>query len=37
MKDFRDLLVWRKAHALALDVYRATRGFPREERYGLTS
>lgn len=26
-----------KAHHLAVEVYRATRGFPREELYGLTS
>jgi four helix bundle protein len=31
------LKVWQKAHALTLDVYRATTGFPKEERYGLTS
>ena len=37
MKDFRDLQVWQKAHALTLDVYRETRGFPSEELYGLTS
>jgi len=37
MKDFRDLLVWDKAHQLALDVYRATGRFPDHERYGLTS
>ncbi len=37
MQDFRNLLVWRKAHALALAVYRETRGFPRSELYALTS
>ena len=37
MQDFRNLLVWRKAHTLALAVYRETRGFPRSELYGLTS
>jgi len=29
--------VWQKAHALTLAVYEVTAGFPREERYGLTS
>jgi four helix bundle protein len=37
MRDFRELKVWHKAHALTLDVYRATKLFPKEERYGLTS
>jgi four helix bundle protein len=37
MQDFRKLRVWRAAHAFTVDVYRITRGFPREERYGLTS
>jgi four helix bundle protein len=37
MQDFRNLKVWQKAHALTLDVYRGTRGFPSEERYGLIS
>ena len=37
MKDFRDLKVWAKAHALALCVYDFTARFPAEERYGLTS
>lgn len=36
MKDFRKLQVWQKAHQLALDVYAATKSFPREELYGLT-
>lgn len=37
MRDFRDLLVWQKAHRLTLDEYRATKSFPTEERYGLTA
>lgn len=37
MKDFRDLLVWRKSHALTLASYRATEQFPKHELYGLTS
>lgn len=37
MKDFRSLKVWEKAHPLALEVYRATRTFPDDERFGLTS
>jgi four helix bundle protein len=37
MQDFRNLSVWQKAHCLTLDVYRATRTFPRDEQYGLTS
>ena len=37
MKDFRQLKVWEKSHQLALAVYTATKNFPKEELYGLTS
>lgn len=37
VKDFRDLLVWQKAHQLVLAVYRLTASFPRDELYGLTT
>jgi four helix bundle protein len=37
MRSFKDLIVWRKAHGLTLDLYRVSRTFPREEQYGLTS
>jgi four helix bundle protein len=37
VKDFRDLKVWEKAHAVTLEMYRVTNSFPRDERYGLTS
>jgi four helix bundle protein len=37
MKDFRQLLVWDRAHRFTLSVYSATRSFPKEEQYGLTN
>ena len=37
MRDFRTLKVWKKSHELTLAVYSRSRGFPAEERYGLTS
>lgn len=37
MQEFRKLVVWKKAHELALLCYRSTSTFPREELYGLTS
>jgi four helix bundle protein len=37
MRDFRTLKVWERAHKLALEVNRLSKGFPRSERYGLTS
>jgi four helix bundle protein len=37
MRNFKDLRVWDEAHKLTLSVYKATQGFPREERFGLTS
>ncbi len=37
MQAADNLKVTRKAEELAVLVYRATREFPREERYGLTS
>jgi len=37
LQSFANLKVWEKAHALALDVYRITKAFPRDELFGLTS
>jgi four helix bundle protein len=34
--NFRELIVWERSHALTLEVYRVSSGFPREERFGLT-
>jgi four helix bundle protein len=37
MGDYRKLKVWVRADEFALEVYRATEGFPVAERYGLRS
>lgn len=37
MKNFRNLIVWQKAHTLTLASYRGTAAFPKQEIYGLTS
>jgi len=37
MRDFKQLKVWQKAHHLVLNVYRHTRDFPQDERFGLTA
>jgi len=37
VNSYRNLRAWRYCHELALAVYRHTRGFPPDERYGLTS
>jgi four helix bundle protein len=37
IKSFRELRVWQAAMELTLAVYDLTKGFPNEERYGLTS
>ena len=36
MRDFRKLKVWEKAHHFTLQVYRITKNFPSDERFGLT-
>jgi four helix bundle protein len=37
IKSHRDLIVWQKAMDLVVAVYQATKNFPKEETYGLTS
>jgi four helix bundle protein len=36
IRHFTDLIVWQKAHAIALEVFRLSRTWPPEERYALT-
>jgi len=35
--SYKDLQVWRKGMALVKEVYRITRAFPTDERFGLIS
>lgn len=36
MGDFKDLTFYKKAYALAMDVFRISKTFPSEEKYSLT-
>lgn len=36
-KGFRKLIVWQRAHKLALLIYKVTEKFPKSEIYGLSS
>ena len=37
MQHFSKLAVWQRSHQLVLEIYRLTRNFPPEERFGVTS
>ena len=37
INSYRDLLVWQQAMDLAVEIYRVTRAWPKEELYGLAS
>ena len=37
MQPFTELKVWQRSHLLVLQLYRMTREFPTDERFGLTS
>jgi four helix bundle protein len=37
MQPFTELKVWQRSHLLVLQLYRLTREFPADERFGLTS
>lgn len=37
VKSFRDLVVWHRGVDLSVAVYELTRGFPKDELYGLRS
>jgi four helix bundle protein len=37
LKSFKELMVWQKSYQLCLEIYKLTKLFPGDERYGLTS
>lgn len=36
-RDYKKIRAWQLADELAMNIYKATRSFPREEMFGLTS
>src|SRR3989344_6928731 len=36
IKNFTDLIVWQRGYKLALNIYKITDSFPKEERFSLT-
>jgi four helix bundle protein len=37
VNKYRDLVAWQRCRELAREVYRVTKGFPSDERYGLSA
>ena len=37
MRDFHNYIVWQRGHQFALDVYKQTKSFPKDELFGMTS
>jgi len=37
VRNYRDLVAWKKAFQLTLAIYEETSYFPVEEKYGITS
>ncbi|AKM83854.1 TPA: diversity-generating retroelement protein bAvd family protein [Candidatus Campbellbacteria bacterium] len=37
IKDFTDLIVWKKAHEITLNIYKLTKKFPDDEKFCLTN
>jgi len=36
-KGFKDLIVWQKSYKLVLEIYKATKSFPKKEDYVLSN
>ncbi len=36
-KDFTEMPVWQKAFNLLIEIYRLSKSFPKEEKYGMIS
>lgn len=37
MRDFTKIVAWQKADDLTVEIYRATKNFPKDELYALTN
>ncbi|MCD4732398.1 MAG: four helix bundle protein [Bacteroidales bacterium] len=36
MHNYKKLIVWKKSIDLAVDIYSLTKGFPDDEKFGIT-
>jgi four helix bundle protein len=36
VKDFREIVVWQRSHALTVEIYQQTKRFPKDELFGVT-
>lgn len=37
IKSFKDIKAWKNAHQITLNLYKITKEFPKEEKFGITS
>lgn len=37
IRNYKKIIAWQKSHAITLSVYRITKNFPADERFGITS
>ena len=37
IQSFKDLFIWQKGHLFVIEIYKLTRSFPVEEKFGLVS
>ena len=37
IRNFEDLLVWQRAHSIVLTIYRVTKTYPHDEKFGLVN
>ena len=37
MQNYKELKVWQEAHQFALNIYKITKSFPKDETFGVTS
>jgi four helix bundle protein len=37
LRNYKDLRVWQKGYQLCLQIYKATKEFPKSEQYGITA
>jgi four helix bundle protein len=37
MRNYKNIVAWKRADTLTIEIYHVTRNFPKDEIYGLTS